>query len=53
MTREELLSQAFKDENGTLWIPIDTSSNPDLIDLLHSGEQIIYKCKNSRLELKK
>ena len=46
MTREELLSQAFKDENGISWIPIDTSSNPDSIDLLRSGDHIIYKCKN-------
>lgn len=52
MTREELLSQAFKDENGTLWIPVDTS-NSDLIDLLRSGDHIIYKCKNCGLELKK
>ena len=53
MTREELLSQAFKDENGISWIPVDTSSNPDLIDLLRSGDHIIYKCKNCGLELKK
>ena len=53
MTREELLSQAFKDENGISWIPIDTSSNQDSIDLLRSGDHIIYKCKNCGLELKK
>ena len=52
MTREELLSQAFKDENGISWIPVDTS-NLDSIDLLRSGDHIVYKCKNCGLELKK